>query len=914
MPSPRSDAVRHLNSALVTGLILSVCAGTTHGQTVWTAAVSSTWGDPNNWSLGIPHVGQSAQINGSPIAILTGPGATLDLVINAATAGVQINSGNDLTIHGTSVMNLGKIAINPSGGINDATIFFNGSLTISGTGSIVLNEFGTGVATDAGLNGGAGSIVTNAAGHTIRGNGYINASINNAGLLTCDINAREINLGTHPKGNSGLIVAQNGGAVDLAGITLTQTAAGVFRATGAGSIAEASGSIIGGTWEGVAGGLARTGGTLTLDSVTTSGEVHVISAHAMPVLNALNNTGTITINPSGGINDATISFNSPAITLNGGGTIVLNPVGTGVGTDAGINTLLAANVVTNPSGATIRGNGYINANINNQGLIAADISARLIVLSANPKSNSGQIIAQNGGTMDLQGITLTQTVGGTFRATGADSIAEASGSIIGGTWEGVAGGLARTGGNLILDGVTTNGDVHVSSTQVASVLNTLTNTGTITVNPSGGINDATISFNSPAITLNGGGTIVLNPVGAGVGVDAGINTNVATNVVTNPSDATIRGNGYINANINNAGLITCDIPARMLVLGINPKSNSGTISAQAGGTIDLNNITLTQSPTTGAFRAEGAGSIAEASGSIVSGFWEGVFGGLARTGGAITLDDVTLGGAVHLQSGHTATIQTGLTNHGTLTINPSGGINNASLVINSTTLTLDGTGTIVLNGVGSTNDANIFGAVTTTLTNASGHTIAGNGEINIKLDNAGILSPGHASNGDFTQTLVRGAVYADFTCTPTSVVKIDIEGTAAGQFDRITSSFAQADFVCGGTLDVSHINGFTGAPVGTTFDIITAIAPAVVTGEFTTVKQPTFPSGDRYVVDYLPQAVRLRVACYADCDGDGFLAIDDFICFQTLFALGDPFADCDGDAFLSIDDFICFQTFFAIGC
>jgi hypothetical protein len=56
------------------------------------------------------------------------------------------------------------------------------------------------------------------------------------------------------------------------------------------------------------------------------------------------------------------------------------------------------------------------------------------------------------------------------------------------------------------------------------------------------------------------------------------------------------------------------------------------------------------------------------------------------------------------------------------------------------------------------------------------------------------------------------------------------------------------------------------------------------------------------------------VPCYADCDLSGTLTIDDFICFQTLFALGDPGADCDATGTLTIDDFICFQTFFAIGC
>jgi trimeric autotransporter adhesin len=55
-------------------------------------------------------------------------------------------------------------------------------------------------------------------------------------------------------------------------------------------------------------------------------------------------------------------------------------------------------------------------------------------------------------------------------------------------------------------------------------------------------------------------------------------------------------------------------------------------------------------------------------------------------------------------------------------------------------------------------------------------------------------------------------------------------------------------------------------------------------------------------------------SCYADCDANGALNIDDFICFQTLFALSDPAADCDSGGTLNIDDFICFQTFFALGC
>jgi hypothetical protein len=55
-------------------------------------------------------------------------------------------------------------------------------------------------------------------------------------------------------------------------------------------------------------------------------------------------------------------------------------------------------------------------------------------------------------------------------------------------------------------------------------------------------------------------------------------------------------------------------------------------------------------------------------------------------------------------------------------------------------------------------------------------------------------------------------------------------------------------------------------------------------------------------------------ACAADCDGDGELSFFDFLCFQNLFAAGDPEADCDGDGSLTFFDFLCFQNAFAAGC
>jgi hypothetical protein len=60
--------------------------------------------------------------------------------------------------------------------------------------------------------------------------------------------------------------------------------------------------------------------------------------------------------------------------------------------------------------------------------------------------------------------------------------------------------------------------------------------------------------------------------------------------------------------------------------------------------------------------------------------------------------------------------------------------------------------------------------------------------------------------------------------------------------------------------------------------------------------------------------VHSAAVCYPDCDENGVLDIDDFVCFQTFFAFGSDYADCDGNGVKDVDDFICFQTFFAIGC
>ncbi|MFN0130964.1 MAG: GC-type dockerin domain-anchored protein [Phycisphaerales bacterium] len=63
-----------------------------------------------------------------------------------------------------------------------------------------------------------------------------------------------------------------------------------------------------------------------------------------------------------------------------------------------------------------------------------------------------------------------------------------------------------------------------------------------------------------------------------------------------------------------------------------------------------------------------------------------------------------------------------------------------------------------------------------------------------------------------------------------------------------------------------------------------------------------------------------QAACYANCDSSTappILNVNDFICFQNLFAASSTVANCDGSTtppILNVNDFTCFLNAFAAGC
>jgi Metallo-peptidase family M12 len=74
-------------------------------------------------------------------------------------------------------------------------------------------------------------------------------------------------------------------------------------------------------------------------------------------------------------------------------------------------------------------------------------------------------------------------------------------------------------------------------------------------------------------------------------------------------------------------------------------------------------------------------------------------------------------------------------------------------------------------------------------------------------------------------------------------------------------------------------------------------------------------NGNLALEDWFVDNVSVSIYCRTDINQDRTLSINDFIDFQTAFAIGDVLtADFTDDGGLSIDDFITFQTFYALGC
>ena len=285
-----------------------------------------------------------------------------------------------------SFTNNGTVTINSNGAKRRCTQAVAAtSLTIDGTGEIVLNNpFTGGTAPErASIDAAAGETITQAAGHTIRGNGRITAALVNNGLVSAEGSGGVIQLLDGDKTNNGTFEALDGSTLTtLAGTNLTNFEGGVltggtYRVVDEGngaSMAIAQGPLfeVGSGTEVVLSGANSAftlGGVAIEDSLTTNrGTTRILNNRNFALsadTTAFDNFGTIEV---------------------GGGTV------SGTGLTAGL---------TNNSSGEIFGFGTVDNPIANDGLVRASGGS----LSVNTISGSGTVQVDASASLDVSSAT-----------------------------------------------------------------------------------------------------------------------------------------------------------------------------------------------------------------------------------------------------------------------------------------------------------------------------------------------------------------------------------------------------------------------------------------------------------------------------------------------------------------------------
>jgi hypothetical protein len=143
-----------------------------------------------------------------------------------------------------------------------------------------------------------------------------------------------------------------------------------------------------------------------------------------------------------------------------------------------------------------------------------------------------------------------------------------------------------------------------------------------------------------------------------------------------------------------------------------------------------------------------------------------------------------------------------------------------------------------------------------------------------------------------------------------SVLKLEIGGTASGDYDRLSIS---GNMTLQGTLEFSFIGGFV-PNFGDTFDLFEVGGVFASTASFTFVNSPANFSYNTSFSNGIFSLTVTSALVPGDFDSDGDVDGADFVAWQTNFpkATGATLAQGDGDGDGDVDgaDFVVWQTNF----
>ncbi|MEM1186676.1 MAG: GC-type dockerin domain-anchored protein [Planctomycetota bacterium] len=718
---------------------------------------------------------------------------TLNNVVN--NADLRISPSATITSVGSMFVNNNLVSLNNTSSISNAILNFDANALVTGPGIIRLNGGGD----DAQINTAASVAITNDADHTIEGNGQINAALINNGLIA----ATNTGLGNileiqgEDKVNNATLEAGTSAVVQIETLTITQSSMGIIDAKDDLVRLQATNTINGGTIASDTGIVERQSGTTTLNNVILDADFRVApSATVHSVGTMFVNNQTFSLNNSSSTANAILNFEASAL-ITGPGTILLNG-----GADDALITTADGVAATNDAGHTIEGNGQIDAALINNGTVTATNTGlgNVLELEERNKVNNATIAASTSAVLQIEGIAIDQTGGGTLDAADGtiNFLSGTTSAILGGT---ITGGMdalvTRQSGLTTLSNVTLETDIDVAPSATIELTGSVfTNNAEIILNFTGSTANGVVQIISPLMIDGTGGFLF----GGGIN-DSFFNSNPGV-PITLGADQTIRGAGTIDALLTNRGTVTAENTGFGSVLGLSGQNitNEGTMGASANAILRLLAIDVVQ---------QAGGSIDAADGtvqfqsglasSITGGSLESTMGGIYdRASGATTLSGVTLNATLDVDPSGTINLDgNGLTNNGEIVLNNTGSTANATLAFLSGT-ELSGTGTVDL--AGNINDAFITAAENETGVIGAGQTVTGGGNFDGDFTFGGTLALDGGFNGGGIGALILAPdTSLDFSDTTDWNVDVN-SGTS---FDQIRPNVSNTSIHLDGDLVVT---------------------------------------------------------------------------------------------------------------
>jgi fibronectin-binding autotransporter adhesin len=860
----RRDIAKGVMALIAAAAMVDCAAPSIHAATVtstWTGAADSNWSNAANWSPNTvdPNNGNGGNdydvIIGTPSPTTLNISVTIDdLTINTGgLLNIQVN--NNLNLDGTTVTDNGGIVVD-SGNNGGTTIleFDNANSLLTGTGAVTLNGGGTA----AQLNTGTGDAVTQDVGHSIVGFGEVNAALTNNGTVDASVSGQTLALGTNSMTNNSVFEATAGGNLNINEITVTQGTGGSISAAG-GSVNLTGGTTISGGTLSSSGTSAifNTGGTNTIDGLTNTGAIDVNVNTNMDVTGDLTDNGTILIDTQNAGGTTIVDFSGG--TVSGTGTFTLN----GANSAAQINGTL-----TQDAGHSIVGVGEINAALNNSGTVNANVNGQTIVLQNSNMTNDSVFEATAGGTLNINGITVTQNASGSVSAAGGTVTLTGSATISGGTLSSSSGSaIVNVNGTNTLASVTNNASIDVNVNTNMDVTGDLTDNGSFLIDTQNAGGTTILNFSGG--TVSGTGTFTLNGGGGAAQINGTLTQDAGHSIV---------GVGEINAALTNSGTVNANINGQTLLLENSNMTNNSLFEATSGGILTANGITITQVGSAQILADHNSlvnltnatitgGTINSAANTAISPAPSNA--GLVQVlGTTTTFSGVTSNAQINIPVNNVLEITNNLTNNGTILVDSgnNGGTTIVSFLDNSE---LTGTGTIILNGGGTSAELNTGsgGSVTQDVH----HSIVGVGEINAALTNNGLvnadvngqtltLQTNDMSNNSVFEATGNGILaISDITVTQTANGSINATGGTVNLNGSATISGGTLNSTGGGvfqnfgtnTLDNLTNNAQINIPVNNTLD---------VTGDLTnngTILVDSGNNGGTTVVSFLDNSSEL---------------------------------------------------------